>query len=227
MRRAVALSLAIVAAAWFVAPVRAQGPDDNLSIYAVKVVKKTPFREQFTGHGIYLGQGAVLTAAHNIGRWGFLKNPRVRIADQELPARIVSEGSAELDVTLLTVDETRLPVSLRLRRNPLCKQPSKVGASVVVISPDRAARTQIMSPLFAPPEIRRKFNTLISELVGASGSGVFDAQTKCLLGIISRRVDRYGHQNGEGTYTPASASYAGYFVPASQIADFIPREFRF
>src|SRR3974377_1545781 len=123
-------------------------PDDSLRIYAVNVVKTTPFEKSFTGYGIYLGKGAVITAAHVIGRLGFLKDPHVLIAGQYLPAKIVKEGSLEqIDVTLLSVDEMRLPASLQLRRNPLCKQRPQVGENVIVIDPDRMAYTQILSPL--------------------------------------------------------------------------------
>src|SRR3974390_61676 len=127
-------------------------PDDSLRIYAVNVVKTTPFEKPFTGYGIYLGKGAVITAAHVIGRWGFLKDPHVLIAGQYLPAKIVKEGSEQTDVTLLSIDEMRLPASLQLRRNPLCKQPPQVGENVVVIDPKGTAYTQIMSPLFIAPK---------------------------------------------------------------------------
>src|SRR5262245_137338 len=122
VRRVAAIFFVIVAATIISMPVEAQSPDDSLRIYAVNVVKTTPFQEPFTGYGIYLGKGAVITAAHVIGRWGFLKNPHVLIGGQSLSAKIIKEGSEQIDLTLLSVDEVQLPVSLRLRRNPLCKQ---------------------------------------------------------------------------------------------------------
>ena len=203
-------------------------PDDSLRIYAVNVVKTTPFEKSFTGYGIYLGKGAVITAAHVIGRLGFLKDPHVLVAGQYLPAKIVKEGSVEqTDVTLLSVDERRLPASLQLRRNPLCKQPPQVGENVVVIDTERTAYTQIMSPLFIAPSLRWRFNTLIRDLVGASGSGVFNAEKRCLMGILSRRVPKYEYRQQHGSIIAESVSSAGYFVSASEIADFIPPEFRF
>jgi hypothetical protein len=41
-----------------------------------------------------------------------------------------------------------------------------------------------------PFSIPRKFSTLISDVAttGNSGSGVFDAGNKCLLGIMSRKI---------------------------------------
>jgi hypothetical protein len=227
VRRAAAIFFVIVAATSISMPVQAQSPDDSLRIYAVKVVKTTPFEEPFTGDGIYLGKGAVITAAHVIGRWGFLKNPHVLIAGQSLPARIIKEGSEQIDLTLLSVDEARLPASLQLRRNPLCKQPPNVGENVIVVVPEKTARTQIVSPLLIAPQLRGRFNTLIGDLVAASGSGVFNAERRCLMGIVSRKVDKYDYRNVGGRIVAEPAGFAGYFVPASQIADFIPAEFRF
>lgn len=86
--------------------------DESLKIYAVNVVKSR-FYETFTGYGIYLGRGAAITAAHVVGRWHILTDLQVMIAGQKLPAKIVKEGSlAKTDLTVLSVDETRLPVSL-------------------------------------------------------------------------------------------------------------------
>jgi hypothetical protein len=228
MRLARRLGFAVIAAASFSTAAPAQSPDESLKIYAVSVVKTTPFDKPFTGNGIYLGNGAVITAAHVIGRWGFLKNPRVLIAGQDLPAKIVKEGSLdEIDLTLLSVSEETLPVGLRLRRNPLCKQPPRPGESVIVVVPDETKRSHIISPLMIAPGLRRRFNTLISEVAEGSGSGVFDAQRRCLAGIMSRRLQKYDYRKEAGNIVPAPAGFAGYFVPASQIAQFIPEEFRF
>ena len=225
--RAVAICFFILAATIISMPVQAQSPDDSLKIYAVNVVKTTPFQEPFTGYGIYLGKGAIITAAHVIGRWGFLKDPHVLIAGQNLPAKIIKEGSEQIDLTLLSVDEVRLPVSLQLRRNPLCKQPPNVGENVIVVVPEKTGRTQIVSPLLIAPQLRGRFNTLIGDLVATSGSGVFNAERRCLMGIVTRKIEKYDYGNVGGRIVAEPAGFAGYFVPASQIADFIPAEFRF
>ena len=228
VRRAVGVIFVIIAATSISVPVQGQSPDDSLRIYAVNVVKTTPFEKPFTGYGIYLGKGAVITAAHVIGRWGFLKDPHVLIAGQSLPAKIIKEGSADqIDLTLLSVDEARLPVSLRLRRNPLCKQPPNVGENVIVVVPEKTARTQVVSPLLIVPQLRGRLNTLIGDLVATSGSGVFNAERRCLMGILSGKVQKYDYRNEGGRIIAEPAGFAGYFVSASQIADFIPVEFRF
>src|SRR5262245_4556976 len=58
--------------------------DESLKIHAVGIKNLRPFREPFTGFGVYLGHGLVLTAAHVVSRWSFLISPRVLIAGQEL-----------------------------------------------------------------------------------------------------------------------------------------------
>jgi len=194
--------------------------EDELRIYAVNIVRKVPFKSPFIGYGIYLGQGTVLTAAHVIGRWPSYTRLRVIIAGQDLPAKVIKYMSPDdTDLALISVDAERLPISLRLRRNPFCKGPTPIGASVVVAYPEKSVRSQIISPLLIAPQFRTKFSTLIKEPHG-SGSGVFRADRKCLLGIMSRRVTKYVAKN-EGPFRVARPNgWAGYFVPVSALAKF-------
>ena len=194
--------------------------EDELRIYAVNIVRKVPFKSPFIGYGIYLGQGTVLTAAHVIGNWPSYTRLRVIIAGQDLPAKVIKYMSPdETDLALISVDAERLPISLRLRRNPFCKGPTPIGASVVVAYPEKSVRSQIISPLLVAPQFRTKFSTLIKEPHG-SGSGVFRADRKCLLGIMSRRVTKYVAKN-EGPFRVARPNgWAGYFVPVSALAKF-------
>ena len=239
MRLAAWLGFITVAAAS--APLYAQNPDgfsspdDSLRIYAVNVVHSRPFKEPFVGYGIYLGQGKVLTAAHVLGRWpSFISNPRVLFAGQELPAKVIKKGSFDtIDIALLSVDEAPLPVSLRLRRNPLCKIPPRAGQNVIVVLSYGTARSQIIYPQSLPPPYRANFNTFISDVViaGGSGSGVFDAERKCLLGILTSKIWRYNYRLESGRFvrdlSRNTIDIARHFVPASEIAEFIPLEFRF
>jgi hypothetical protein len=241
MRLAAWFGFITIAAANISAPAHAQrpddsqGPDDSLRIYAVNVVHSRPLKEPFTGYGIYLGQGAVITAAHILGRWpSFISNPRVLISGQELPAKIIKEGSVEtIDLALLTVDETRLPISLRLRRNPLCKEPPKSGENVIVVLSYGTARSQIIFPQLLPPQYRTNFDTFISDvsIAGGSGSGVFHADRKCLLGILTSKIWNYNYQIENGrlvrNLARSTIDIARQFVPASKIAEFIPPNFRF
>ena len=217
----------LIAIAYICAPVYAQSLDDSLKVYAVNVVKTPPFEKQITGHGIYLGQGRVITAAHVVGHWPSFTHPRVLIAGLDLPAEVIKEGSFEqTDLALLSVNQERLPVSLRLRRNPLCKGPPQIGTNVIVVSPERTARSRIISPRLIPAQYRARFSSLISDAEG-SGSGVFHADRKCFLGVISSKISKYNYRELNGRVVMEQNGFAGYFVPASKIADFIPPEFRF
>jgi hypothetical protein len=205
----------------------AQVPDDSLKIYAVNVVKTPPFRKQFAGDGIYIGNGLVITAAHVIGHWPYFTRPRVLIAGQDLSATIVKEGSFEgTDLALLSIDDEGLPISLRLRRNPLCKQAPRVGMPVVDVAPTGTNRVQIISPLTIAPELRGRFDALISS-PEPSGSGLFDDERKCLVGIVSGEMQKYKYLMMNGRIIPTANGFAGFFVSASKITDFIPAKFRF
>jgi len=193
--------------------------DQSLRVYGVNIIRDPP--QSWTGYGIYLGRGLVLTAAHVVGSAARTK-PSVRIAGLVLPATAVKEGDFEhVDLTLLQVDERQLPVSLRLRRMPVCERPSWVGESVIVVIPEGTARSRIMSPQLLPAQYRTRFSTVISDVAttGNSGSGVFDAASKCLLGIMSRKIQvRPEGADSKSEYK----DLAKYFVPAVTITAFIP-----
>ena len=200
------------------------GSEDSLRIYAVNVVHTPPFKRPFIAYGIYLGNGTVLTAAHVVGRYPIYSNPRVLIAGQTLSAKVIKEGSPEqTDLALLSVDQERLPVSLRLRRSPLCKERLQVGRDVIIVYPERTVRSKIISPLLIAPQYRAKNGALINEPEG-SGSGVFDPERRCLLGIISKEFEKQALRNGNGLTIIEASGFAGYFEPA---IGFVPAAFRF
>ena len=91
---------------------------------------------------------------------------------------------------------------------------------VIVVDAGHAAQSHIVSPQVLPFTLRNKFSTLIADVAttGNSGTGVFDPNRKCLLGIMSREITS---QMPEG-----DIDIAKYFVPAAAIRDFIPAEFR-
>jgi hypothetical protein len=219
MRLAAWFIFIVISAAFVSTPLHAQTFDDSLEVYAVSVIDRIPFKTPLSGYGIYLGKGAFITAAHVVGRWSLFINPRLLIGDQEIAAKVVKKGSFEqTDLALLTVDETLLPVSLLLRRNPLCKLPPMIGANVIIAYPDRTVRSQVISPKVILPGSGTRFGSLIND-AQVSGSGAFDAEKKCLLGIMSAAVSTHDFRGQNRR--------AGVFVPASKIAEFLPAEFRF
>jgi len=206
-------------AALMLLPVGRHEPDPadaSLRLYAVYIGGR---------YGVYLGHGLIITAAHVVGS---AKRLSVRIATNlELPAKVIKEGDFEqVDLSLLALEQEKLPISLQLRRMPLCQTPPWTGEPVIVAVPDSVASSTIMSPQLLPANLRTKFPTVISDVAttGDSGSGVFDEGRKCLLGIMSLKIFvRQNTPNG----IAQQKDIAKYFVPAATIAAFIPNEYRY
>jgi hypothetical protein len=173
--------------------------DDSLRLYAVNIR---------TNYGVYLGKGLIITAAHVVGSPP-QTNLRVRSAGMDLPASAIKVGNFER--------WTWRSFPLKRRSSP----------SVYACAACRFAKTlrgpvsRPSSPLqLLPADVRTKFPTVIRDVAttGNSGSGVFDAGSKCLLGIMSRKlVQRLKGADGGGGET----DIAKYFVPASTIRTFI------
>ena len=130
-----------------------------------------------------------------------------------------------MDLTLLAVDQDKLPISLQMRRLSICEIAPWPGEPVIVAIPESTARSRIMSPQLLPQTLRAKFGTVISDVAstGNSGSGVFDANRKCLLGIMSCKIQMPVRIGPRSEYK----DLAKYFVPASELRAFIPIESRF
>ena len=147
----------------------AQSTDDSLRMYAVDILHNPP--QPWTGYGVYLGRGLVITAAHVVGS-ASQTNPGVRIAGIELPAKALKEGSFEhVDLTLLSIDEKKLPIYLQMRRMPLCDKPSWPGEPVIVAIPESTARSRVVSAQLLPLDVRTKFPTLIRDVATTGNSG--------------------------------------------------------
>ena len=200
---------------------QADPTDDSLRLYAIDIWQDPP-QSWGPGRGVYLGKGLVITAAHVVGLTRQTK-PSVRIAGMDLPAHAIKEGSFErVDLTLLSIDERKLPIYLQMRRMPLCENQPWPGEPVVVAVPEGTARSHVMLPALLPANVQKRFSTVIRDVAttGNSGSGVFDAGQKCLLGIMSRKITSKAPEREE-------RDIAKYFVPASTIRAFIPTEYRF
>jgi hypothetical protein len=202
-----------------------QDTDQVLQLDAVHI--EGAGQQSGTGNGVYLGNGLVLTAAHVAGSAS--SSIRLQIGGRELPADIVKRGQfPELDLALLSVDEHQLPASLRLRHLTLCTLPPWPGDAVIVATPEGTARSHVMPPALLPRDLAPKFRTAIADVAttGMSGSGVFDANTKCLLGIISGKIRGF-HSKADVGHDSQAHDVAKYFVSAPIIAAFLPPEIRF
>jgi hypothetical protein len=79
--------------------------------------------------------------------------------------------------------------------------------------PEATARSYVVLPALLGPNIQKRFPTAISDVTPSlnSGSGVFDAGQKCLLGIISRKITV---RPNSGAPESEQKDIAKYFVPA-------------
>jgi hypothetical protein len=207
---------------FFVCPGWADDADDSLRAYAINV-HRTPL-QPWPGYGIYLGKGTFITAAHVAGR-GWMTQPKVVISGQEYPTQVVKEGSFDgTDLTLLAVDEALLPMRLRLRRTTVCTVGPWPGEQIVTVIPEGVARSYVIPPDRIPMGARR-FSTAIADVArtGNSGSGVYDAQKRCLLGIMSRKISQSVKRPDTGK--TETRDIAKYFVPAAEIVAFLPADF--
>src|SRR5271155_4758894 len=132
--KVLSLGCAALAAVLASTGARAQSTDADLKPFAVHV-NRTP-QQAWPGYGIYLGNGLVLTASHVPGPFASTK-PHVVIAGQDLPAGLVKEGNLDsVDLTLMSVDASKLPIRLQMRRMPLCERAPYAGEAVVVAIPE-------------------------------------------------------------------------------------------
>ena len=206
----------LIVLAW---PAWADENDTALLSYAVAINQTAQSR---SGTGIYFGNGYVLTASHVVGR-ALLKQTNVTIAGRDLPARVVKQDAFEQsDLALLAIDDRQLPATLRLHRISLCKDPPWPGEDVITVIPEEAVHSHVLSPVWLPLDARQ-YKTVISDVArtGNSGAGVFDAQERCLLGIMSRKISEVFHNNTSGKQI---VDIAKYFVPAAAITEFLPKE---
>jgi Trypsin-like peptidase domain len=223
------LTLGCAALAVALAPSRAFAQSDEADLMSMSVhINRSP-QQPWPGYGVYLGAGLVLTAAHVPGNVAETK-PHVVIAGEDLPASLVKQGRLEgVDLTLLSIDATKLPVRLRMRRTPLCERESYAGEPVVVATPEGTARSSVLALQEIPAELRGRFGTAIAYVAatGNSGSGVFDAANQCLLGIISRKISVIQQESKLGAPVRTTKDIAKYFVPAPDIKAFIPESVSF
>ena len=181
------------------------------------VVAKIMGNGQHSATGIYLKPGFVVTAAHLTANWAGNADLSVHIAGTALPANLVKQGEFEdVDLTLFSVDDQKLPESVARIQTSLCQAPPWPGDPVIIVDHAGATRSHIVAPQILPFGFRTKFHTLIGDVAstGNSGSGVFDPNRKCLLGIMSRK------------FVVDGRDVAKYFVPANEIREFIPIERR-
>lgn len=180
----------------------------------------------WNGDGIYLGRGLVLTA-HHLTHPVLLTHPTVAIAGLVLPTELLKQGDGiTVDLTLLQISPQQLPAALQGHLVSLCRDAPYPGQTVITVSALGIAHSNVFDPKSLPMGTPPQFLTVVREVEGAgnSGAGVFDEETNCLLGIITRRIDRVETSElKDGELAKIREPIAKYFEPASKIRDFLPQ----
>jgi hypothetical protein len=168
------------------------------------------------GVGIYLGTGFAITAAHVTGQY----SGWVRVGGEDVPASLIKFGYPAVDLALFRLPKAKLPSDLQDVRLQLCtEQPGPGTAAVVVTGPERITDTSLADPAMLRPESRIKWGTMIAdvETSGRSGSGVFQADKRCLLGILSSLITNTATQKAIGTFYVSAATIREFLagIPAA------------
>ena len=219
------LSLGCAALAAALAPTgaRAQSVDADLKPFAVHV-NRTP-QQSWPGYGDLSRQRTHPDRFARARRPSPKRSPMSSSPGRTCRPALVKQGNLEsVDLTLLSIDATKLPVRLQMRRMPLCERAPYAGEAVVVAIPEGTARSRVLPRQAIPAELRGRFDTAIADVAttGNSGSGVFDAANLCLLGIMSRKISVGQRAVEIWRAGPATTDIAKYFVPAPVIKAFIP-----
>ena len=202
-------------------------PPAELQAYAATLVK-LPFH-RWVGNAVYLGDGRILTASHVAGTIGH-PSPVVDIAGVTLPTTRLKQGRFEdVDLSLLQVDVKALPKALRaLPKLSICDDDPDIGTPVLVVTPKQISQSHIVSssvipPGIFPPIVIAKFNTLIADVysTGNSGSAVFDKNTGCLLGIMSRKMELTKVGIASGHPVKTIIPLAKYYVGPKLVLEFL------
>jgi hypothetical protein len=179
---------------------------------------------RLSGAGIYLGAGKFLTASHLV-RPIEIEGPVIVFDHKPLTSRVVKRGAYEdVDVTLLTVDQYLLPKELRkLSEIKLCPDDPIPGETVTVVAPGNVTNSIIVPSSVLGPQLATKLPTLIRDVytTGNSGAGVFDPDLGCLMGIMSRKIERSYWQEVNGVRTEMKEGIAKYFVSTKMIRAFL------
>lgn len=147
----------------------------------------------FSGGGVWLGDGEVLTAFHL-----FYEPPRVlQPSDQVsivfrgvvIPAKVVFHGDLrDNDLAMLKLEHDQVPSKLATLDTPsVCGDVEPVGAPLYITAYD-AVYSTTASPVGTMMHKGKTWARAVTSIVshGVSGSPVFDKGSGCLAGIISR-----------------------------------------
>jgi hypothetical protein len=223
MRRSLAGALACLLGCGVARAESAQQTPAPPDPHAVAVnIERTPV-QPWPGYGIYLGDGLVITAAHVVGH-ALLTQPKVVVAGQRLSAAAIKEGNyPDQDLTVLRITDP-VPPALAGQHTVVCSDPPHAGEAVVVSTPERVTTSAMVTPEALPLQYRGRYAASSIKDVyttGNSGSGVFDADHRCLLGIMSSKIEQQLRLIVNGEHVTRTVGVAKHFVPAADIRAFL------
>ena len=151
-----------------VAPVATEGGDRKENsgewILSARILRNG----QQSGSGTYLESGLVITAAHLTAIDAKMS---VRMAGLAMPAKVLKQGSSQgVDLSLLSIDDEKLPANIKPPAMQLCEAPPWPGDPVIIVDAGRITHSRIVPPQVLPYPLRTKFSTLIGDVAG-TGSG--------------------------------------------------------
>lgn len=179
-----------------------------------------------TGAAVHVGRQRFLTAAHLVdGTQPLLHGcardsgpPWIRLAGREVPAELMRAGQADLEAGIGTFyvggrDVALLRTALLPPETPalrLCPDPPRLGQPVEVVTPRRAARSEITGIVRESSPLHGSYAELPLRLEpGESGGAVIDARLACLLGLVSHREEGTGGARTRIVPSPVLRAFIG------------------
>lgn len=171
--------------------IEAQNRLTSADLHRVKILILSP-NGKTAGGGVWLGNAKVLTANHLFLSYKPTDKILVQIGGSVLEASLVSRGDLDYkDLALLTIDNSAISEKIKSLQGPeICDKRESIGASLEVVAFDQSYHTKAspdQAVSYKNETWSRGTTTAFSH--GVSGSPVYDEESGCLAGIVSRFDD--------------------------------------
>ena len=167
------------------------------------------------GGGTYLFSGYVATAAHVMDHHLLIAPDVYLRSGEKQAAGVMAVGNREVaDAAILRLDPDKLPGDLaKLPPLHVCDNDPHVGQTVAVVLDGVQREAEVEK---FPDEYGGARLIVAGGHPGVSGSGVFDPEHRCLIGVVSRGV-REREYTPDGKTLLAERFLGLSFAPASKI----------
>jgi hypothetical protein len=163
------------------------------------------------GSGVFLGGGLILTAAHVVKINAQDPEVSVIMDGWKTAAKVAAIAPNGLDLALLKIDPAEISAQRKaLGAVHLCAAPSAANQPVIVAAQGTVSLSRTVAAPIQSPALTGDWTDILATGYGhgASGGGVFDAGSGCLIGIIIIEATAPGIALTE-------------FLPAAKIAPFL------